>query len=152
VPLEGWDGTLDLHLETCGFNRWTGNVTAQGSLDVEGGSMTLNGEVPIDVTVVTRGPKTAGSADFAGIAKIQLVTPDATGEGKVVLYGTVLLTILTEGGPDNVEVALYFDKGELDQTIRAGGRTLHRTSPTDWGEYDFRGKIEPMDGLCDVTG
>jgi hypothetical protein len=114
--------------------------------------MTLNGEIPIDVTVVTRGPKTAGSADFAGIAKTQLVTPDATGEGKMVLYGTVLLTILTEGGPDNVEVALYFDKGEFDQTIRAGGRTLHRTSPTDWGEYDFRGKIEPMDGLCDVTG
>ena len=147
TDLEGWDGTLDVHLETCGFARWSGNVTASGTLDADGGTMTLAGTIPLEVFFKSRdyGEGDVASGNFTGAVEVTLTTPDATGEGSTALDGGALFTYL---GGGEYELALFFDKGTFDFAIHAAGMTIQQSRSIDWGQKTFTGPVEPFDGLC----
>mgnify|MGYP001812265139 FL=1 len=142
-PLEGWDGTLDVLLSTCGFTRWTGRLVASGTLAEAGGTMTLNGTIPLDIQFTDQEDQ-VGVGDFAGTAEVTLTTPDATGEGGTYVSGRAFFT-----KPGNEwELELFFDADTFNLTITANGVTITQSRPIDWEEKTFTGKAEPFDSAC----
>jgi len=142
-PLEGWDGTLDVQLSTCGFIKWTGRVVASGTLAEAGGTMTLDGTIPLEI-LFTDQEDTEGVGDFAALAEVTLTTPDATGEGGTYLTGKAFLTQIGS----QWELELFFDAGTFDLAIEAAGMTIRQSRPIDWGERSFIGPAESFDSAC----
>ncbi|MCL1693973.1 MAG: hypothetical protein M3096_09830 [Actinomycetia bacterium] len=142
IPLEGWDGTLEVHLTTCGYKQWAGRITASGTLESDGALMTLYGEIPLEIF------GDPGVGDFAGLTEITLTMPEATGEGQTVLYGTAYLEL--SGG--EVELTLFFSPGTFDLTIEVAGMTVTRSQQIDWDDKVISGTIVPLDALCTPEG
>ncbi len=137
-PLDGWDGTLVVQLGTCGFTHWEGNAVASGTLQVEGGTMSLEGTIPLDL----RGEPATG--DFAGEATLTLTTSGGSGTGSTVLYGSGYL----EWTDSQWELTLFFSPGTFDMTIEAGGATINQSRPIDWGGKTLVGEVTPVEGSC----
>jgi len=137
-PLDGWDGTLVVQLGTCGFTHWEGNAVASGTLEVDGGTMALEGSIPLDL----RGEPATG--DFAGEATFTLTTSGGSGTGSTVLYGTGYL----EWTDSQWELTLFFSPGTFDMTIEAGGATINQSRSIDWGEKTLVGEVTPVEGSC----
>ena len=142
-PLDGWDGTLDVMLTTCGFTRWTGRVVASGTLAEAGGTMTLNGTIPLEI-LFTDTDDTEGVGDFEGYAEVTLTTPDATGEGGTYLSGRAFFT--WTGSVWVLE--LFFDADTFNMTIHASGVTISQSRPIDWGKKVFTSSPESFDSAC----
>jgi hypothetical protein len=142
-PLPGWDGTLDVQLSTCGFIKWTGRVVASGTLAEAGGTMTIDGTIPLEILFSDQEDR-EGVGDFASIAEVTLTTPDATGEGGTYLTGKAFFTQRDAGW----ELELFFDAGTFDFSIEAAGMTIKQSRPIDWGERLFAGPVEPFDSAC----
>lgn len=142
-PLDGWDGTLDVLLTTCGFTRWTGRVVASGTLVEAGGTMTLNGTIPLEI-LFTDTEDTVGVGDFEGYAEVTLTTPDATGEGGTYVSGRALFTWTGSVW----ELELYFDADTFTMTIQASGITVSQSRPIDWGKKVFTSSPESFDSAC----
>lgn len=143
VPLEGWDGTLDVMLSTCGFTRWTGRVTASGTLTEAGGKMTLQGTIPLEI-FFDDPEDNEGVGDFAGTMEITLETPEAAGSGGTYLTGRAFFTWT---GSEWV-LELYFDAGTFDLTIEANGMTISQSRPIDWDTATFTGPPDKFDSAC----
>lgn len=142
-PLDGWDGTLDVLLSTCGFTKWTGRVVAAGTLTEGEATMTINGTIPLEILFTTQ-EDDVGVGDFSSYAEVTLTTPDATGEGSTYLSGRAFLTY----GGSEWELELFFDADTFNFTIRAGGATINQSRPIDWGSKVFMSPIEPFDSAC----
>lgn len=143
VPLEGWDGTLDVMLTTCGFAKWTGRVIASGTLNEAGGTMTLEGEIPLEIFFKQRDDP-QGVGDFSGLMEIALETPDATGTGGTYLTGRAFFTWTGS----EWELELFFDAGTFDMKIEADGMTINQSRPIDWEKATFTGPPDKFDSAC----
>lgn len=142
-PLDGWDGTLDVLLTTCGFTQWTGRVVASGTLSEAGGTMTLDGTIPLEI-LFTDTEDTEGVGDFEGYAEVTLTTPDATGEGGTYLSGRAFFTWTGSLW----ELEMFFDADTFNMSIHASGMTMNQSRPIDWGKKVFTGPSEPFDSAC----
>lgn len=142
-PLDGWDGTLDVLLSTCGFTRWTGRVVASGTLAEAGGTMTLIGTIPLEIQFKDVDDD-QGVGDFEGHADVTLTTPDATGEGGTYLSGRAFFTWTGS----EWELELFFDADTFNLAIHASGMTINQSRPIDWEKKVFTGPPEPFDSAC----
>jgi len=161
-PIEGWDGEVVVHLESCGWSEWSGSMTSVGSLAAEGGVMTQFSETPLEFTLVDAkalptfvlpwelGRPGSSIIDIEPVVEITMTADGATGQGTAAMSGSAIFEM--DAYAESATATFHFGPGQLDLVISAAGMTFHQSRAINWADQELSAPIEKAAGNCNPAG
>jgi hypothetical protein len=137
-PLDGWDGTANVGLQTCDGTAWQGTMTVDGTLSTEGGVVTMTGEGNISLNLA-EGANQA-TAPFTYQQHVAMNAGDGTANHDGTASGSVTMDLDHAAGTGTVTIDL--DPTTANIQVSAAGRTITMQAPVQGGSSAFTVPLE----------
>ncbi len=137
-PLDRWDGTASVGLQTCDGTAWQGTMTVDGTLSTEGGNVTMTGNGNISLTM-PEGANQA-TAPFTYEQNVAMNAGDGTATHNGTASGSVTMDLDHAAGTGTVSIDL--DPTTANIQVSAAGRTITMQAPVQGSSTTFNVPLE----------